>query len=47
LLQVNALARTVERDFALFTAALGTDASVNRGAEALFFSGLTDDTTHC
>jgi hypothetical protein len=46
LLQVYALARTIERHFTLLTATLRTNTSVNREAEPLFFSSLADGTTH-
>jgi len=42
LLQIDAVARAIERDLALLAAALRTDASVNRGAEALFFAEIAD-----
>ena len=42
LLEVRTVVRAVERHLALFAAALGTDFSVDSGAESLFFSLLTD-----
>jgi hypothetical protein len=42
LLQVNAFAGTIESDFALFAAALGTDASMDGRAKAFFFAFVAD-----
>src|SRR5205085_10276888 len=41
LLQVDALAGTIERDLAFGAAAGSADAGVNGGAEAVFFAGVT------
>ena len=46
LLQIDAVARAIERDLALLAAALRTDASVDGGAEAFFFAGVADGTGH-
>src|SRR5271166_4806709 len=45
LLQVNAVGRTVERQFPLFTAALRADAPVDCRAEALFLANVAEWTT--
>ena len=44
LLQIYAIARAVERNFPLLTAALRTYAPVHRRAEALLFAFLTNRT---
>jgi hypothetical protein len=46
LLQVGTFTGTIERDFALFSAALGADSPVNSGAEPLFFSNFANGATH-
>jgi hypothetical protein len=46
LLQVNAIAGAVERDLALFAAALRADAVMNSRAKALFFSGFAEAAGH-
>src|ERR1700733_2639565 len=43
--QIGTIAWTVERYFALLTATLRTNSSVNSGAEALFFATFTDGAT--
>lgn len=43
LLQINAFAGAIERDFALLPAALRTDSSVDCRTEALFFAFVADD----
>src|SRR5271165_4179163 len=45
LLQVRAVAGTIERDFALLPAALRTDASVNGRTKALLLADFADGTT--
>ena len=45
LLQIGAIAGTIEGYFALLAAALGADASVNGGTEALLFANFADGTT--
>jgi len=45
LLQVNALARTIERHLALLSATLRTDAPMHRWTEAFFFPFFADDAT--
>jgi hypothetical protein len=42
LLQVGAFAGAIQRDFALFAAALWADAPVHSRAEALFLSSFAD-----
>jgi hypothetical protein len=42
LAKIGAIARTIERDFALLAAALRTNAPVNRRAKTLFFANFTD-----
>jgi hypothetical protein len=42
LLQVNAFARAIERDFALFATTLRTDAPVNGGTKPLLFAFFAD-----
>ena len=42
LLQIRAVAGTVEGDLALLAATLRADAAVDRGAEALFLTGFAD-----
>jgi hypothetical protein len=44
--QIDTIGRTVEHDLALLAATLGTDATMNRGAETLFFSFFAKRTTH-
>lgn len=44
--QVRTVAGTIERDFALLAAALGTDAPMDRGTESLFLPEIADRTTH-
>src|SRR5579863_7437276 len=46
LLQIHAVARAIERDLALLTAALRADAAMHRWAEALLFTFFADRTTH-
>jgi hypothetical protein len=46
LLQIGTIAGTVERDFALLTAALGADPSVHGGTKSLFFPEIADRTAH-
>jgi hypothetical protein len=46
LLEVHALARAIERDFALLATTLRTNASVNGGTKTFFFSFFADRTTH-
>ena len=46
LLQVHTSAGTIERHLALFTTTLRTDASVDGGTKAFFFSLFADRTTH-
>ncbi len=40
--QINAIAGTIERDFALLAAALRTNPAVDGGTKSLFFSDFTD-----
>ena len=42
LLQIRAVAGTIERHLALFAAALRTNPSMDRGAEAFLFSNVAD-----
>jgi hypothetical protein len=46
LLKIRAVARTVECDFALFAAALGANASVDRGTKAFFLPEIADCAAH-
>src|SRR5437868_4114586 len=46
LLQINAVARTIKRDFPLFPATLRTDSSVDRRTKAFFLAGFANCTTH-
>jgi hypothetical protein len=46
LLQVDAIAGTVESHLALFAAALPTDAAMDGRTEAFFLALFADDTTH-
>src|SRR3981189_299657 len=46
LLQVGAIARTIERDLALFATALRTDSSVDGGPKPLLFPEVADRTAH-
>jgi len=47
LLQIRAIARTIERHLALFAAALRADSSVDSGTKTLLFSEITYRTAHC
>src|SRR5437879_12878370 len=46
LLQVDAIAGTIERHLALFPAALRANSPVNRWTKALFFPGLANRARH-
>ncbi len=46
LLEIGAVAWTIERHFALFAAALRADAAMHGGTEALFLTNFADGTTH-
>jgi hypothetical protein len=46
LLQIGTIARTVERNLALFTAALRADSSVDSGTKAFLFPEIADRTAH-
>src|SRR6476659_4462777 len=46
LLEIDAVARAVERDLALLATALRADTPVDSGAEALFFALVADGTGH-
>ena len=46
LVKIGAVARTIERDLALLTAALRADSSVHRRAESLLLTLFANGTTH-
>jgi hypothetical protein len=46
LLQIDTIAGTIERDLALFAAALRTDAPVHRRTEAFFLALFANRATH-
>jgi hypothetical protein len=45
LLQIDAIAGTVERDFSLLSTTLRADAAVHGGTEAFFLASFADGTT--
>jgi len=45
LLEINALAGTIQRDFPILTATLWTDAAMHRGTKPLFFAFFADGAT--